>query len=271
MIDYPNVADFQPLGIEFEAATSTLYLINHSRNSSNTLEVFQVSVKDATAKHVQTLKHPMLPAPNSIHTLGNGKLLVTNDHYIGALTSPLLSRVETFSAIPGGSVVYLDMNNPSEAKTLARVGFANGVTMLNATTVAVASTAKPGIYLYTFNPDTVELQYVKHFRVPAAVDNLSVDSKGKLLMAGHPFAFALMAVSKTRANCDSQGDDEAKKACELSSPSWVAEWSEEEGMKTVYRGSGEEFGSSTTFARDVGRGVGIITGLYQRGILVGKA
>jgi arylesterase/paraoxonase len=245
-----------------------LYVINHSRNSGSIIEVFQVSIQDAVAKHVQTLKHPLLHTPNSIHSLGDGKLLVTNDHYIGARISPFVSRVETFSGIPGGSVVYTDIHNPSHTKSLARVPFANGIAMLNSTTVAVASSSKAGVYFYTFNPDQRSLQFKEYIRTPANADNISVDSAGKLLIAGHPFAPALMKVSKARANCDFHGSEEAKKACECGAPSWVAEWSEEGGLRTLYTDSGEEFCSSSTFARDVGRGVGIVSGLYDRGLLI---
>jgi arylesterase/paraoxonase len=270
LTDYNNAADFQPLGIEFDAATSTLYVINHSRNSGNIIEVFQVSVQDAVARHVQTLKHPLIHTPNSIHSLGDGKLLVTNDHYIGALISPFLAQIETFAGIPGGSVVYTDIHNPSHTKTLVRVPFANGIAMLNSTTVAVASSAKMGVNFYTFHPDTIDLYFRKFVRAPSSVDNLSVDSSGKLLMAGHPFAPALMGVSKARAKCNMHGSEEEKKACECTAPSWVAEWSADEGVKTLYQNNGDEFCSSSTFARDVGRGVGIVTGLYDRGLLVVK-
>lgn len=258
------------MGIEFDAATSTLYVINHSRNSGNIIEVFQVSVQDAVAKYVQTLKHPLIYTPNSIHSLGDGKLLVTNDHYIGSLISPLISQVETFAGIPGGSVVYTDIHNPSHTKTLVRVPFANGIAMLNSTTVAVASSAKMGVNFYTFSPDTIKLHFRKFIRAPSSVDNLSVDASGKLLMAGHPFAPGLMKVSKARAKCNIQGSEDEKQACECTAASFVAEWSETGGLKTLYKNNGQEFCSSSTFARDVGRGVGIITGLYDRGILVSK-
>jgi arylesterase/paraoxonase len=270
LIQYPHAADFQPLGIGFDVATSTLYVINHSRNSGNIIDVFQVSVQDAMATYVQTLKHPLIHTPNSIHSLGEGKLLVTNDHYIGALISPFLSQVETFAGIPGGSVVYTDIHNPSHTKSLARVPFANGITMLNSTIVAVATSSKAGVYFYRFDADIPSLQFRKYVRIPSGVDNLSVDSSGKLLMAGHPFAPALVKLAKYRANCDTEGSDKQKKACYCTSPSWIAEWTEEGGINTLYKDSGEEFCSSSTFARDVGRGFGIVTGLYDRGLLVVK-
>lgn len=265
LVDYPNPTDFHPLGIEFDAQTSTLYVINHSRHSGNTLDLFQISPGNASAQYIKTLTHPLLRTPNSIHSLGAGKLLMTNDHYIGALTSPLLSKIETFSSLPGGSVVYVDTHEPARSKKLAHVAFANGIAMLNSTTVAVASTAKPAVYLYSFDKENVEVKLVKHIRLPFMVDNIAVDSAGKLLMAGHPFALGLMVVSKARARCDEQGGEEERKACECTTSSWAAEWSEEEGVKTLYKNDGSEFCSSSTFARDAKRNVNIVTGLYERG------
>ncbi|USP82527.1 hypothetical protein yc1106_09801 [Curvularia clavata] len=270
LVGRPNARDFQPLGIEFDVATSTLYVINHSRNSGNIIEVFQVSVEDATAKYIQTFKHKLIYSPNSIHSLGDGKMLITNDHYIGALASRLLSTVETFAGIPGGSVVYVDINNASHTRKLAHLGFANGIAMLDSKTVAVASTSKPAVQLYTFDPDTVVLETTEYIRIPFFVDNLSVDSAGKLLMAGHPFAPALMAVSKARAKCNMHGSEKEKKACECTSSSWVAEWDRKEGVKTVYKNDGKEFCSSATFARDARRNVSMISGLYERGLLVAR-
>lgn len=195
---------------------------------------------------------------------------MTNDHYIGALTSPLLSKIETFSSLPGGSVVYVDTHEPARSKKLAHVAFANGITMLNSTTVAVASTAKAAVYLYSFDRENVGLTLLKQIRVPFMVDNIAVDSAGKLLMAGHPFALGLMVVSKARARCDAQGGEEARKACDCTTSSWAAEWSEAEGVKTLYKNDGSEFCSSSTFARDAKRNVSIVTGLYDRGLLVAR-
>ncbi|KAF2856929.1 calcium-dependent phosphotriesterase [Plenodomus tracheiphilus IPT5] len=267
-INFDNAADLHPLGIEFDAETSTLYVINHSRNSGSVIEVFQVSIPDATATHVQTHKQPLIHAPNSLHVLSPGKLLISNDHYFRAAAYPVLSQIETFSGLPGGTVVYADLQNPSETKILARVPFANGVKMLNSTTVAVASSSKAGIYFYSWSPETHSLQYQTFVRTSAAADNLSVDSKGKLLISGHPFAPGLTVVSKGRAKCDLAGTEDEKKACECTAPSWAAEWSEEGGLKEVYKNDGTEFCSSSTFARDVSRGIGMISGLYDRGLLV---
>ncbi|KAF2709501.1 hypothetical protein K504DRAFT_432112 [Pleomassaria siparia CBS 279.74] len=257
--------DFHPLGMELESSTSTLYVANHAQ-SGTVIEVFSVSVKSMTATHVITLKHPLIHTPNSIHSLGGGKFFFTNDHYMRAAVSPLLSKIETWSGAPGGSVVFFDINKPETAKTVARVPFANGIVMLNATTLVVASSSKTAVYFFDVAPD-YNLTSKGFVRVPAGVDNLSVDSKGALLMAGHPFAPGLFALSQRRWKCDPKSAKEVeRKACECEAPSWAAEWTEKDGLRELYKGF--DICSSCTAVRDVSRGFGIITGLYDKGFMV---
>ncbi|KAF1958887.1 calcium-dependent phosphotriesterase [Byssothecium circinans] len=266
--NFANADDFHPLGLELDVDTSTLYVVSHAQSGS-CIEIFQLDVRSTTATHVRTFTHLLVQTPNSIHSLGDGKLFVTNDHYMRAAVSPLLSKIETFSAVPGGSVAYVDVKKPEESKVVARVPFANGITMLNKTTLAVGSTAKPGVYFYDVDPESHTLTFKRLVRTPVMVDNLSVDSKGVLLMAGHPDPFRLMQVSKGRPTCvEGSQDEEARKACECIAPSWAAEWSEERGLRTLYKS--EEFCSSTMAVRDVERGVGVVSGLYERGIMVFK-
>jgi arylesterase/paraoxonase len=247
---------------------STLYVINHSRFSGSVIEIFHLDLKTATATHTQTFSHPLIHAPNSIQLLGNGKMYVTNDHFVRAATSPFLSKVESFSALPGGTVIYTDISRPQDTKVAARVAFANGVVMLNTSTLVVASTTKSALYFYKVDEE-YGLQFQTYIRTPAGPDNLSLDSTGKVLMAGHPFAPGLMQVSKSRPDCVENGSDEEKKACGCWAGSWVAEWSEESGLKTlVMDGAEEGMCSSSTAVRDVKRGVGFVSMLYGKGIVV---
>lgn len=285
--DFPNGQTFHPLGIEWDPHSKTLYVVNHGLVPP-VLEIFTVDIASATATHVRTFAHKLLPAPNSVHSMGEGKLYVTNDHYFTASMSKVLAQMETFGGYPGGTVVYVDLGESGsedevigekkemvkgdgvEAKVIqvARVPFANGVTQLNSTTLAVASSSKAGIFFYTILPDHT-LQQENFVRTPASVDNLSVDSQGKLLMAGHPFAPTLMKVAKGRAKCVMGSEvEEERAACQCNADSWVAEWSEEGGLKELVKG--DQLCSSSTVVRDVGRGVGIVSGLYDHGITVFK-
>tara|TARA_R110002003_G_scaffold288_3_gene18329 strand:+ start:25511 stop:26122 length:612 start_codon:yes stop_codon:yes gene_type:complete len=198
-------------------------------------------------------------------------MYVTNDHAVRAAVSPLLSQLETFSGAPGGTVVYVDVNAPGAARVVARVPFANGVALLNASHVAVASSSKAGVYLYRIDAGDHGLAFDRLIRTPAGADNLSVDGNGVLLIAGHPFAPALMGVAHRRAGCDPNGGAEEREACKCDAPSWVGEWSEEGGLRTVLVSLGQEedgkgMCSSSTAVRDVGRGLGMVSMLYGRGV-----
>ncbi|XPS94155.1 hypothetical protein M3J09_003480 [Ascochyta lentis] len=256
--------DLHPLGIAFDASTSTLYVVNHSRHSKSHILILNIDMQTLTTTLVARLQHDLLHAPNSIEIIDKNELYITNDHYLRSATSPLLSKIETFSGAPGGSIVYINTRSPSSAKIVGRVPFANGITLLNSTTVAVSSSSKYGVYLFSISAEK-SLLFQRIITVPAAPDNLSRDSRGALLVAGHPFAPALMGVAQSRAECRVTG---VGADCNCTAPSWVGEWSEAGGLKTLYRDDGGEFCSSTTVVRDLERGVGIVSGLYERGVLV---
>lgn len=266
-IDFPRAHDFHPLGIIFDEKTSRLYVINHSRHSGSVIEIFQLSLANHSATHVQTLSHPLLHTPNSMEILDNGNLLVTNDHFLRAAVSPALSKIETFSGIPGGTVVSISPSAPSTARILARVAFANGIVKLNATTVVVASSAKPGLYFYHLTPSG-DFELARFVRTPSGPDNLSVDTNGKVLVAGHPYVPSMMQVAGGRWKCDEEGTEEERRACGCWAGSWVGEWSEEGGVRTMLRDEGGEVCTSSSAVRDVGRGMGMVSMLYGRGIVV---
>ncbi|PSN63221.1 calcium-dependent phosphotriesterase [Corynespora cassiicola Philippines] len=268
--NYPGT-ELHPLGIEVDPSTNTLWVVNHAAPSP-TLELFSLNLPLSSAAHIKTLSHPLLHAPNSIHAAGNGRLYVTNDHFFRAARYPLLSKVETWSGLPGGTVVYVDASDLENVsvRQVARVPFANGVAAVNASTLVVASSSRPGIYFFGVREDG-GLEGRGHVRTPAAVDNLSVDGHGKVLVAGHPFAPGLFVTAKGRPGCmEGSEEEESVEACKCEAPSWAAEWSEEGGLREIYKDNGTEFCSSSTVVRDVERGVGMVSGLYDRGILVFK-
>ncbi|KAF3047831.1 hypothetical protein E8E11_009215 [Didymella keratinophila] len=221
-IDEP---DLHPLGLAFGASTSTLYVVNHARQRGSHIMILNVDISTSASTLVARFTHPLLHTPNSIEVIDKHELYVTNDHYIRAATFSILSKVETFSGAPGGTVVYVDTRFPKKAKVVTRVPFANGVAFVNSTTLAVASSSKSGLYLFDVRQDH-DLRLSQIVRTPAAVDNLSVDNQGRVLMAGHPFAPALMKVSQGRAACVPHGDIQEREACKCTAPSWVAEWTE---------------------------------------------
>ncbi|KNB00089.1 hypothetical protein FOXG_18647 [Fusarium oxysporum f. sp. lycopersici 4287] len=83
---------------------------------------------------------------------------------------------------------------------------------------------------------------------------------------------ALAKFTQSRRFCNDpfeyeRADPTMKESCaKLQAISWVSEWSESEGLKHLYVDT--EYPSSSTAVKDAGKGVGIISGLYAKGILI---
>jgi arylesterase/paraoxonase len=209
-------------------------------------------------------------------------LYITNDHYFLSRYHPWLAKLETWLAPAIGNVIHFDITT-STATHLDRVAFANGVVLLDDKTLAVASTTKLEVYIYHApnNKDVAGSNekpalYLKStISIPFLPDNLSYDSHSKkLLIAGHAHPFSMDPFAKSRDACHSErgesgvGPEEQKKACEIRTSTGVAEWSEETGLKVLWLG--DEFATGSTAVRDGKRGVGIVSGLFERGLLVWK-
>lgn len=254
LLDFPGVKEFHPLGVEYHRPSSTLFVCNHHYDGSR-LEIFSLDLDSFTtqpvAKHTRTIISPFLRSPNAITALSDHELYVSNDHYYLARENPWLAKVETYAGIPWGTLVYVnlsagdsDSDSSPSVHPVAHVPFANGVTLLNASILAVASTSTSRVRLYDIQPDH-SLREFGVINVPFMPDNLSTDKRGTLLIAGHPHPPSLEKVIKSRSKCV---NDDARNLdnCLLSaSPSWVAEWTPDSGLKNVYVTKGE-FGSSTT-------------------------
>ncbi|KJZ73392.1 hypothetical protein HIM_07186 [Hirsutella minnesotensis 3608] len=271
--NFTGAADLHTLGIAFDRKTSTVFVTSHHPGGSR-IETFKLDVAALVATHTGTIQHPLVHAPNAMVVVDSGELYVTNDHYFTARQSRLMAQLENFLGLPLGSVVRVRLDGGRvEASVVARVPFANGIEVINSTTVAVASTSRGAVYLYTTSRDgdSVSFTYHSQLRVPFMPDNLSL-SNGKLMIAGHGHIQSLIKFVETRRICN-HPDELAKATAEMreycnkaESPSWVSEWSEAEGLKHLYVDT--EYPSSATATRDASRGVGIVAGLYAKGILV---
>ena len=275
-VGFAGSADFHTLGIAYEPETSTLYATNHARAGGARIEVFDLDLDGLRAVHTGSLQHPLLHAPNAIKALGAGELYVTNDHRFPAATWGLLSRLETMLGPPLGSVVHVKLSpgggGVEEARVVARVPFANGVELLNSSTLAVSATNRAAVYLLDVAGDG-SLAFRSQIRLPFLPDNLSLTRGGTLLIAGHAHLPSIARFTATRHVCNDAAElaratDDMRRYCETeaAAPSWVAEWSEADGLRSVYVET--EYPSSATAARDDGRGVGIVAGLYAKGLLV---
>jgi arylesterase/paraoxonase len=266
LLDFPTgQTDFHPLGVEYHSESKTLYVINHAQAGSR-VELFRLWPEDRVATHLKTIIHSQIHSPNSIAIIDEHNLYVTNDHFFLSRYHPWLAQLENWLAPSLGNVIHFNTETNS-ATVLDRMAFANGVVLINERTLAVASSSNLKVYVYHAPNVNPQKLYLKHtISVPFLPDNLSVDGNGKLLVSGHPHPFSMAAFAKSRDACHSGVGTEKEKACALRAATGVAEWTEKEGLKVLWMS--EEFATGSTAVRDVGRGVGIVSGLYGKGLLV---
>lgn len=269
---------FHPLGIDYLHNGRKLFVVNLSPTGPS-IETFKLSAGDRKLSHVRTMKHDLLSTPNAVAAFNGSQFFATNDHHFKLGEQPLLQKMETYLGVPGGNVVHGDRpatfrrGQDLEVTIMDRVAFANGITFLNATTLAVASCSRAQVHLYTINPKSSDtethpsLSLAHTFSVPFLVDNIKSDKRGTLFLAGHPHPPNTEHVAKNAAICASEN----KEGCEadVKGLSWIAEWSAEGGLRDLY--AGDEYPTSTTAILDRERGLGMAVGLYAKGVLTWEA
>ena len=243
-------------------------MLNHGEHPPG-IEVFTLSEDAETLTFQRTITHPLMRTPNSVQPISDHEIYFSNDHTYEVRDHPILAKLENFGHIAKGNVGYLDLAT-DEGKIVAELPFANGVAQLNSTHLAVASTTGLSVHVFEMQADH-SLNQTLRIRCDAWVDNLRVDSAGKLLMTAHPYALLLEGVAKNqhKYNLDAGRLDGLDPSTRPKAGSWVAEWDgNTDGIiRRLYVDDGQEFGTSTTTARDVKRGVGFTVGLYEKGIL----
>ncbi|KAF5614768.1 paraoxonase [Fusarium tjaetaba] len=270
LLDFPEESKFHPLGIEYHKASSQLFVCNHHFEGPR-VEIFtlEITSQPPTARHTRTVISPLVRSPNAIVALNEHEIFLTNDHFFRIKDNPILAKIETYGGVPLGSIVHIDLHSNSSAtlRSVARIPYANGVALLNASMLAVASTSSCQIRLYRVRPNKT-LEFTSKIDVPFMPDNIATDQRGALLIGGHPHPPSLEDLVKGRQACLKHPS--MLRECHIgSAPSWVSEWTEENGLKTLYTTVGE-FGTSSSAVRDTEFGLGLITGLYEKGILVWK-
>ena len=301
--DYPNDKDFHPLGLQVwpskGGSSSNLFAVNHGRHNT-TIEQFVISPSDTeTAKYVRTITSRYFISPNALALTSPTSFFVSNDHLLTrrlpSILGEVLPMIETMGGLPLGFISHVSILNdatPGAAvirHTVPKLGvpFPNGIALSpDKRTLAVASSSYARVYFFnrTQNEDDTEsLTYTDQASVPFAPDNLHYDEDGVLLVAGHAYYPALIAVAANKTG--------------ESAPSWIvslARRGEEQNttgdlefdtkapypvarrvnapssheIETVYQGNGAVFAGSTTGLRDSRTGTLFVTGLYQEGLLV---
>ncbi|KAF2221961.1 hypothetical protein BDZ85DRAFT_264664 [Elsinoe ampelina] len=270
LMDYPHAGkDFHPLGLGYHAPSNRIFVVNLSKERRPRIEVFRLHLSEAAATFIQSIKHVHLPSPNSIYAISENSFYVTNDHYFPHRQNALLNQIETFGALPISTVDKVTFSDTTVGiKTMARLPFPNGIVRLNDTAFAVASTTSASVRLYHEDKKSGKWTEKESISVRMLPDNLSVDEEGTLFIAGHAHTTSITKYAKTRAECNTPEGSKTQKCKDLKSPSMVVSWTRREGVKEIY--TDVKYGAACTAVRDSKAKVGIISSLYDRGLLVWK-
>lgn len=300
---YPEGHDFHPLGLDIypsqpDEPYSNLFVVNHARHNS-TIEQFALSWhRPDRARWVRTISGPDLVAPNALALTSPTSFYLTHDHRFTRRLPGLLGKVlpiaESVLALPLAWATHVTLGDAEAASSAAssdrtttvvvasHIPFANGVAISpDGAQVAIASTTLCEIQFYARDAATQALSLRARVPMPFAADNIMFDSRGALVVAGHPHFQALVAVADDRIGARA--------------PSWVvsitpSEAGEDNGdvwdagvpvpasrkvprvpgyeLRTLYQSDGSEFSSSSTGLRDATTGVLYMVGLYEEGLMV---
>ncbi|KAK7946164.1 uncharacterized protein PG986_010485 [Apiospora aurea] len=217
IVGYAPGEDLHTLGLAFDEDTSSLFIANHRRDGSR-VDVFHLDFESHTLRHAHSIQHPLIRAPNSILLLNSHEFYVSNDHHFIAKDHPVLSKLETYTGFPTGTLVHVDMSpmldGPTkavDAEVVARLPFPNGIELVNDTTLVVASTNSASLRLYDVTPPPAGGSSPRHptlrprssIQLPFLPDNLSKSSDGAIVIAGHPNAPSLSKFAAARHICNS--------------------------------------------------------------------
>lgn len=294
---YPAAHDFHPLGLDIypsqpDRPSSNLFVVNHARHNS-TIEQFTLSWHAPDrATWVRTISGPELVAPNALALTGPSSFYLTHDHRFTRRLPGVLGKTlpitESVLALPLAWVTHVTLTDATTTHTeivASRIPFPNGVAISpDGTLVAIASTTLGQVLFYARDIATQALSLRARVPTPFAPDNIMFDSRGSLIVAGHPDFPALIGVAANRTGARS--------------PSWVVSitptptppgvgaetdaWDvgvpvpasrkvprvPSYDMRTLYQSDGSEFSSSSTGLRDSKTEALYVVGLYQDGLMV---
>lgn len=187
-------AAFHPHGISlFRAADGSLTLmaVNHLSPGHSAVDIFDVPVADgkATLNEIGDIRSDKLISPNDVAAVGKERFYVTNDH--GSRTK-LGVTLENYLLLPRADVLYFDGSVFTEAAQ--GLVFANGIALSpDGAHVYVAETTARRVRTFGRDMFSGRLMPENTLALPSGPDNIDVDERGDLWIAGHPKLFAVVA------------------------------------------------------------------------------
>jgi len=180
-----NPANFRPHGMSLftdKNGLQRLFVIN-----DQDVEVFE---KDSNTNfsHSTTIRDPLLFAPNDLVAVGPNQFYVANDS--GAHNQ--FERIqETVFARGLSSLIYFDGNEMREV--VSDLKSSGGISAAeDGRKLFVGETIGRRIQIFERETATGQLTHAKTVDLDTGVDNLDVDSEGRIWLAGHPNTISLI-------------------------------------------------------------------------------
>lgn len=197
-------ADFHPHGLSLirdRDGKLTLMVVNHTARGTSAIDVFDVDGAGSNAVSLherESVTGDLLVSPNDVVAVDKDRFYATNDH---TSKTALGKWLENWLMLPRANVVYFD--GSTFRAVAAGLHFANGINKApDGSAVYVAETTGREIETYSRNAISGDLNYVNSLPIASGLDNIDVDAKGGVLVAGHPrlFEFLVYAGDPAKAS-----------------------------------------------------------------------
>lgn len=170
-----------PHGIDMLKIAEQTFLILAVNHANNTHTIEQFILEGTSLSHQRTYKHPSMIQPNDVVILSTDEFYFTNDH---GYTKGLGKLIEEYSGIGMSNVIRVKKSRFEEVAQ--GIAYANGIAYNpQKQLVYVASPRGFAVLVYARN-EKGGLNYIKSIPAGTGVDNLTLDTAGKIWIGAHP-------------------------------------------------------------------------------------
>ena len=187
-------ADFHPHGISLHRSADgslTLMAINHRRDGTNSVDVFQVEIAAGAAKltEIGSITGGQLVSPNDLAAVDQDRFYIVNDH---TSKSAFGRWLDDTLVLPNADILYFDgMKFVTAAEGL---NFPNGAALsADGRFLYVPEAYARTLLTFERNPFSGELKQVGVLAIPSNLDNADVAADGSVWIGSHPKAYAMAA------------------------------------------------------------------------------
>ncbi|CAG8611029.1 498_t:CDS:2 [Paraglomus brasilianum] len=150
----------------------TLFFVNHKRSGS-VIEIFEHRIGTDELKHVETVKHELIHAPNDVAPISKNEFYVTNDIIY---KNEFMRYAQIFLRLPYSDVVFHSGKTNTTTIVADGLRYANGIEMnRDQSRVYVVCSTEPAIVIYERKADNRLVEIERILTTEGFPDNISVD------------------------------------------------------------------------------------------------